>query len=149
MLITAALDAVVEALDAQGRVVGVTIAEALQARGPITVQNETIQDAVLLKSDGWPTYHLAHIVDDHFMEISHVLRAEEWLPSAPLHQMIYEAFGWEMPQFAHVPVILAPDGDHEQAAHLAGLAGARWAAIEHPLDAAAALDRLLETRATA
>jgi glutamyl-tRNA synthetase len=105
-------------LDAEGKpysirfkvpLVGETIFTDL-VHGPIPVQNETIQDAVLLKSDGWPTYHLAHIVDDHLMEISHVIRAEEWLPSAPLHQMIYEAFGWELPQFAHVPVILAPDG---------------------------------------
>jgi glutamyl-tRNA synthetase len=63
-----------------------------------------------LKSDGFPTYHLANVIDDHFMEISHVLRAEEWIPSAPLHKLLYQAFGWEMPQIAHLPVILAPDG---------------------------------------
>lgn len=79
-------------------------------RGPIRVQNESLQDAVLLKSDGWPTYHLAHIVDDHFMEISHVIRAEEWIASTPLHVIIYQAFGWELPQFCHVPVILHPSG---------------------------------------
>src|SRR5258708_14485801 len=79
-------------------------------RGPITYQNDKLQDAIILKSDGWPTYHLAHIIDDHFMEISHVIRAEEWIPSTPLHKLIYEAFGWEMPQIAHVPVILAPGG---------------------------------------
>ncbi len=79
-------------------------------RGPITYKNEDIQDQVILKSDGWPTYHLAHIVDDHFMQISHVIRAEEWIPSTPLHALIYQAFGWEMPQIAHVPVILHPDG---------------------------------------
>jgi glutamyl-tRNA synthetase len=79
-------------------------------RGSITYKNEDIQDQVILKSDGWPTYHLAHIVDDHLMEISHVIRAEEWIPSTPLHTLIYQAFGWEMPQIAHVPVILHPDG---------------------------------------
>jgi glutamyl-tRNA synthetase len=79
-------------------------------RGSIRVQNDSLQDAVLLKSDGWPTYHLAHLVDDHLMEISHVIRAEEWLPSAPLHALLYTAFGWEAPQFAHAPVILHPDG---------------------------------------
>ncbi len=79
-------------------------------RGPITVQNDTIQDMVLFKSDGFPLYHLAHIIDDHFMEISHVIRAEEWIPSTPLHKMIYDAFGWEMPAIAHVPVILHPQG---------------------------------------
>ncbi len=78
-------------------------------RGPITTRNDTLQDAIILKSDGWPTYHLAHIVDDHLMEISHVIRAEEWIPSTPLHTLIYGAFGWEMPQIAHVPVILAAD----------------------------------------
>jgi glutamyl-tRNA synthetase len=75
---------------------------------PLTVENASIQDAVLLKSDGFPTYHLAHIVDDHYMEITHVIRAQEWLPSAPLHVMIYQALGWEMPAFAHAPVILNP-----------------------------------------
>jgi glutamyl-tRNA synthetase len=79
-------------------------------RGPITAKNEGLQDTVLLKSDGFPTYHLAHIVDDHLMEISHVIRAEEWINSTWLHVQIYAAFGWEMPQMAHVPVILKIDG---------------------------------------
>lgn len=79
-------------------------------RGTIRVQNDTLQDAVLLKSDGFPTYHLAHLVDDHFMEISHVMRAEEWIPSTPLHVILYNAFGWEAPQFCHLPVILHPNG---------------------------------------
>lgn len=77
---------------------------------PLTVENSTIQDAVLIKSDGFPTYHLAFIVDDHFMEVTHVIRAQEWLPSAPLHVMIYEALGWELPAFIHAPVILNPPG---------------------------------------
>jgi glutamyl-tRNA synthetase len=79
-------------------------------RGPITYQNANLQDTVLLKADGYPTYHLANVVDDHFMEISHVMRAEEWIPSAPLHKLLYEAFGWQMPKIAHLPVILAPEG---------------------------------------
>jgi glutamyl-tRNA synthetase len=79
-------------------------------RGSVVFENEAMQDAVLLKSDGFPTYHLAVIIDDHFMQISHVLRGIEWLPSAPLHVRLYEAFGWEMPAFAHLPVILNPNG---------------------------------------
>ena len=78
-------------------------------RGRVTFRNDLLDDYVVLKSDGFPTYHLAHLVDDHLMEMSHVIRAEEWLPSLPLHIRIYEAFGWEPPQFAHVPNILAPD----------------------------------------
>ena len=78
-------------------------------RGRVTFRNDLLDDYVILKSDGFPTYHLAHLVDDHLMEMSHVIRAEEWLPSLPLHIRIYEAFGWEPPQFAHVPNILAPD----------------------------------------
>ena len=77
---------------------------------PLTVENATIQDAVLVKSDGYPTYHLAHLVDDHYMKITHVIRGQEWLPSAPLHVMIYEALGWEIPVLIHVPVILNPPG---------------------------------------
>ncbi len=79
-------------------------------RGDITFDNTQLQDLVLLKSDGFPTYHLANVVDDHFMEISHILRAEEWISSAPVHANLYAAFGWEMPQIAHLPVILNPSG---------------------------------------
>jgi glutamyl-tRNA synthetase len=79
-------------------------------RGDITVNTETLDDKVLFKSDGMPTYHLAHIVDDHLMEISHVIRGEEWLPSLPLHIMLYRSFGWRPPLFAHLPLILKPDG---------------------------------------
>lgn len=79
-------------------------------RGPIVTANVTLEDAVLLKTDGYPTYHLAHIVDDHLMEITHVIRGAEWIPSAPLHVLIYAAFGWERPAFIHVPLILAPGG---------------------------------------
>ncbi|MEZ4519301.1 MAG: glutamate--tRNA ligase [Chloroflexota bacterium] len=79
-------------------------------RGDITVPNKQITDAVLLKSDGLPTYHLANVVDDHFMEISHILRADEWISSAPLHLNLYEAFGWEPPVYAHLPLVLNPSG---------------------------------------
>ena len=82
-------------------------------RGEVRVKTDTLDDKVLYKSaDELPTYHLANIVDDHLMEISHVIRGEEWLPSAPLHVLLYEAFGWQdtMPQFAHLPLLLKPDG---------------------------------------
>ena len=80
-------------------------------RGDVTINSNLLDDKVLFKSDGMPTYHLANIVDDHTMEISHVIRGEEWLPSAPLHVMLYKAFGWEAPQFAHLPLLLKPDGN--------------------------------------
>lgn len=80
-------------------------------RGWVVVNTNNLDDKVLFKSDGMPTYHLANIVDDHLMEISHVIRGEEWLPSAPLHVMLYEAFGWECPEFAHLPLLLRPDGN--------------------------------------
>jgi len=78
-------------------------------RGPITVRNETIDDQVLLKSDGYPTYHLANVVDDHAMRITHVVRAEEWIISTPKHILLYEALGWTPPQFFHLPLIRNPD----------------------------------------
>ncbi len=80
-------------------------------RGWVVVNTNNLDDKVLFKSDGMPTYHLANIVDDHTMNISHVIRGEEWLPSAPLHVLLYEAFGWEAPQFAHLPLLLKPDGN--------------------------------------
>jgi len=79
-------------------------------RGQIVVNTGTLDDKVLFKSDGMPTYHLANIVDDHLMEISHVIRGEEWLPSLPLHIMLYKSFGWKPPLFAHLPLLLKPDG---------------------------------------
>ncbi|MCL0099270.1 glutamate--tRNA ligase [Dehalococcoidia bacterium] len=78
-------------------------------RGEVSFENNLIDDFIILKSDGFPTYHLAATVDDHVMEISHVMRGEEWLPSAPGHIQIYKAMGWTPPLFAHLPVILAPD----------------------------------------
>lgn len=79
--------------------------------GDIEWKNEDISpDPVLLKSDGFPTYHLANIVDDHFMKITHVMRAQEWIPSTPLHVIMYQAFGWEPPQFCHLPMVMGQDG---------------------------------------
>jgi glutamyl-tRNA synthetase len=83
-------------------------------RGEVVVNSSILDDKVLYKSaDELPTYHLANIVDDHLMEVSHVIRGEEWLPSAPLHVLLYQAFGWEdtMPQFAHLPLLLKPEGN--------------------------------------
>ncbi len=79
-------------------------------RGNISIDTNVLDDKILFKSDGMPTYHLANIVDDHLMEITHVIRGEEWLPSLALHQLLYNAFGWEAPQFAHLPLILKPTG---------------------------------------
>jgi len=81
-----------------------------EIRGKITIDTNTLDDKILFKSDGMPTYHLANIVDDHLMEISHVIRGEEWLPSMPLHILLYRAFKWEAPKFAHLPLILKPVG---------------------------------------
>ena len=78
-------------------------------RGEVKFDNDLMDDFVMLKSDGFPTYHLANVVDDHAMKISHVMRADEWLPSFPRHWLLYEALGFPKPLFAHVPVILAPD----------------------------------------
>jgi len=80
-------------------------------RGDVKFETSLLDDKVLFKSDGMPTYHLANIVDDHLMETSHVIRGEEWLPSMPLHVMLYRAFGWEAPEFAHLPLILKPVGN--------------------------------------
>ena len=77
--------------------------------GDIKVENSTQDDLVLLKSDGFPTYHLANVIDDHLMEISHIMRANEWLPSVPRHVLLYEALGWTMPVYAHLPMLLGPD----------------------------------------
>jgi glutamyl-tRNA synthetase len=79
-------------------------------RGDVSVNSASQDDKILFKSDGMPTYHLANIIDDHLMEISHVIRGEEWLPSLPLHVMLYRAFEWEEPEFAHLPLLLKPTG---------------------------------------
>ncbi len=83
-----------------------------RVRGWVSVQSEQIDDKVLIKADGMPTYHMANVVDDHLMRITHVIRGEEWLPSAPLHVLLYQFLGWgeEVPEFAHLPLIMKPDG---------------------------------------
>ena len=88
-----------------------TISTTDLIRGHVSFKKELLDDKVLFKSDGMPTYHLANIVDDHLMETSHVIRGEEWLPSLPLHFLLYKAFGWEAPEFAHLPLILKPIGN--------------------------------------
>lgn len=94
-------------------------------RGWVNVHSSAIDDKVLLKSDGLPTYHLANIVDDHLMGITHVIRGEEWLPSAPLHVLLYRYLGWEdtMPQFAHLPLLLKPEGNGKLSKRDADLGG--------------------------
>lgn len=89
---------------------GETIAFEDAIRGEISFESDTQDDFVLLKSDGFPTYHLANVIDDHYMKISHVLRGDEWITSAPKHLLLYKAFGWEAPQIAHLPVILSETG---------------------------------------
>jgi len=79
-------------------------------RGNVQIRTDALDDKILFKSDGLPTYHLANIVDDHLMKITHVIRGEEWLPSLALHVLLYDAFGWEPPKFAHLPLILKPNG---------------------------------------
>ena len=79
-------------------------------RGDVTIQTSVLDDKILFKSDGMPTYHFANVVDDHLMAISHVIRGEEWLPSLALHVLLYESFGWTAPKFAHLPLILKPSG---------------------------------------
>lgn len=78
-------------------------------RGKVTIAHKVLDDQVIVKSDGFPTYHLAVVVDDHLMKISHVIRGEEWLPSTPKHIMLYRYFGWDLPEFAHLPLLLNPD----------------------------------------
>jgi len=94
-------------------------------RGWVLVHGSNIDDKILMKSDGMPTYHLANVVDDHLMKITHVIRGEEWLPSAPLHVLLYKYLGWEssMPQFAHLPLILKPDGNGKLSKRAAEKAG--------------------------
>jgi glutamyl-tRNA synthetase len=89
---------------------GRTVAFNDRIRGKIEYSSDILDDLVLIKTDGFPTYHMANVVDDHLMEISHVLRGDEWIASTPRHVLIYEAFGWQHPEFAHLPVILSPDG---------------------------------------
>tara|TARA_B100000427_G_scaffold120091_1_gene100037 strand:+ start:38 stop:1555 length:1518 start_codon:yes stop_codon:yes gene_type:complete len=98
-------------------------------RGRVVTESRNLDDKVLYKSDGTPTYHLANVVDDHLMKISHVIRGEEWLPSLPLHYMLYDAFGWEKPVFAHLSLILSPSGKGK----LSKRSGEREGAPVYPL----------------
>lgn len=99
-------------------------------RGKFSVNTNTLDDKVLVKNDGMPTYHFANIIDDHEMEISHVIRGEEWLPSLPLHVLLYEAFGWTPPEFAHLSLILKPEGKGK----LSKRDGAKFGFPVFPLD---------------
>ncbi len=89
----------------------------------VQIHSSTMDDKVLMKSDGLPTYHLANVVDDHLMEITHVIRGEEWLPSAPLHVLLYKSFGWQAPEFAHLPLLLKPEGNGKLSKRDADLGG--------------------------
>jgi len=89
-------------------------------RGEITFENAQLNDLVLLKSDGYPTYHLANVIDDHLMRVSHIMRAEEWISTAPIHKNLYDAFGWQMPQLVHLPIILNPSGKGKLSKRKAG-----------------------------
>jgi len=100
-------------------------------RGDITTENNKLQDYVLLKSDGMPTYHLALVVDDHLMQITHVLRGQEWLSTAPLHKLLFDAFGWEMPALVHLPVILDPSGQGKMSKRKKVVAGKEYLALVH------------------
>ncbi len=109
----------------EGKTIGVDV-----IRGEITVDNATLDDYIILKSDGLPTYHLAALVDDHLMEITHVLRTSEWLPTFPLHVLIYEAYGWEQPAWVHMSVLLNPSGKGK----LSKRHGSGKSHAVHPLD---------------
>lgn len=109
---------------------GTTVVNDL-IRGDIEVENNTILDPVMVKSDGMPTYHFAVVVDDHLMKITHVLRGEEWISSAPLHRLIYDAFGWEMPVLVHLPVILDPSGKGKMSKRKTVVAGKEYLALVH------------------
>jgi len=89
---------------------GVTFWHDVIGDKDVSFENSDIEDFIILKKDGYPTYHLANVIDDHLMEISHVIRGEDWIPSAPKHLMLYKAFGWTPPLFAHVPNVLGTDG---------------------------------------
>jgi glutamyl-tRNA synthetase len=109
---------------------GTTVVNDL-IRGDIEVENSNILDPVLFKSDGMPTYHFAVVVDDHLMEITHVIRGEEWISSAPLHKLLYDAFGWQMPVLVHLPVILDPSGKGKMSKRKVVVAGKEYLALVH------------------
>ncbi len=109
---------------------GTTVVHDL-IRGDIEVETSTILDPVLVKSDGMPTYHFAVVVDDHHMQITHVIRGEEWISSAPLHKLLYDAFGWKMPVLVHLPVILDPSGKGKMSKRKTVVAGKEYLALVH------------------
>jgi len=100
-------------------------------RGDIEVQSASILDPVLIKSDGMPTYHFANVIDDHLMQITHILRADEWISSTSLHQQLYDAFGWKMPALAHLPVILDPSGKGKMSKRKKIVDGKEYLALVH------------------
>ncbi len=112
---------------------GVTVFTDL-LRGEVQVDNRQLQDEVILKADGFPTYHLAAMVDDHLMQITHVLRGEEWLSTAPLHRLIVDAFGWDMPVLVHLPVILDPSGKGKMSKRKKTVAGKEYLALVHEFE---------------
>lgn len=112
---------------------GVTVFTDL-LRGEVRVDNRQLQDEVILKADGLPTYHLAAMVDDHLMQITHVLRGEEWLATAPLHKLIVDAFGWGMPVLVHLPVILDPSGKGKMSKRKKTVAGKEYLALVHEFE---------------
>ena len=112
---------------------GVTVFTDL-LRGEVQVDNRQLQDEVILKADGLPTYHLAAMVDDHLMQITHVLRGEEWLATAPIHRLIVDAFGWNMPVLVHLPVILDPSGKGKMSKRKKTVAGKEYLALVHEFE---------------
>lgn len=139
------------AFEAEGRSFVVRFAAPLEGttvvrdllRGDVEVESASVLDPVLVKSDGMPTYHLAVIVDDHLMKITHILRGQEWLPSAPLHKMLYDAFGWTPPEFVHMSVILDPSGKGKMSKRKKVVAGKEYLALVHEFQEAGYLPEAL------
>ncbi len=109
---------------------GTTVVHDL-IRGDIEMENVAINDPVMVKTDRIPTYHFAVVVDDHLMEITHIIRADDWIPSAALHKLTYDAFGWEMPVLVHLPVILDPSGKGKMSKRKMVVAGKEYLAMVH------------------
>ncbi len=127
------------AFEAEGRTSVIRFAAPLEGvtrvhdliRGDIEVQSDSILDPILIKSDGMPTYHFANVIDDHLMQITDILRADEWISSAPLHKQLYDAFGWAMPKLAHLPVILDPSGKGKMSKRKKIVDGKEYLALVH------------------
>lgn len=127
------------AMEAEGRPSVVRFAAPLEGktvvqdliRGEIVVESNSVLDPILLKSDGMPTYHFAVVVDDYLMQITHILRAEEWISSAPLHKQIFDALGWETPTLVHLPVILDPSGKGKMSKRKTVVEGKEYLALVH------------------